>query len=167
MSGFEVAGLILPLLLTAFEHWDTCTRPFARYKRFEREARDYADSIEIERTIFRNECRYLLGNIVEQETVSGMLESLAHSDWQSEHVDGELARYLGDSLSGCLSIVKSINQQLREVGEDNRELIDILHKEHEVCKIDPFVWCYINVGSPGHAKVIERQSMATQSSQKA
>lgn len=62
-----------------------------------------------------------------------MLGSLAHSDWQSEYVDGELARYLGDSLCGCLSIVKSINQQLRNVGEDNRELGEILQQEHKVC----------------------------------
>ena len=133
MSGFEAVGLIIPLLLTVIEHWDACTRPFIRYRKFEREARDFVDNIEIEKTIFRNECRYLLGNIIEQKTVSGMLESLGHSDWHDAHVDGELAKYLGDSYCGCFSIVNSINHQLQEIGEDMRELSDTLKLEHEVC----------------------------------
>ena len=167
MSGLEVAGLILPLLLSAFEHWDACAKPFARYKKFKREAMDYIDSIEIERAIFDNECRCLLGNIVEPTTVSGMLESLAHSNWHSEHVDGELAKYLGDSLRGCLSIVNLINQQLQELGEDSLELSEMLQQEHEVRDNRPSSVTHIDMERPEHAKVIERQRMATQSSQKA
>ena len=132
MSGIEAVGLILPLVLSALEHWNSCTRPFVRYKKFEREATDLIDRIEIEKTIFRNECRYLLGSVVEQDTVSGMLDSLMHSGWNNEDIDDKLAQHLDESIQSCLSIVKSINQHLQDISQESHKLREILQQQRQV-----------------------------------
>ena len=132
MSGFEAVGVILPLVLAALDHWESCTRPFARFKHFGREAKDFVDTIEIEKTIFRNECRYLLSTTVEQDIVSRMLESSTDLVWHDGNIDSQLSNHLGDSLQGCRSLMKSINDQLEDINDESRELKDILERAHQV-----------------------------------
>ena len=132
MSGVEIVGLVLPLLLSAVENWDACIRPFVRYRKFEREAKDYHEGIEIQRTIFRNECRFMLEGVIEHDAVSGMLESPAHKDWRSHLVGGKLNQLLGDSVQGCLSIIRTINQKLEDILEDSHEFSLIMDKERKV-----------------------------------
>lgn len=126
MSGIEVAGLIVPLLLTAFENWENCVRPFKRLKKFDQEARDYCDEVEIQRAIFRNECSLLLHEVEEHDVVSGMLELLDHKDWRDEKIDVDLARLLGGSLQGVQLTVKLLNQELGRLGKDTEGLSEVV-----------------------------------------
>ena len=126
MSGIEVAGLIIPLLLTALENWETCVRPFKRLKKFDEETRDFCDEVEIQRAIFRNECGLLLHEVREHDTVGGMLELLDHKDWRDEKIDVDLARLLGGSLQGVQLTVKLLNQELGRLGKDTEGLREVV-----------------------------------------
>lgn len=84
MSGIEGAGLalaVLPLVLSAARGYDNVLSLFFRYKRFAKEAKRYSRELDIQRTIFRNECRNLLEEIVEHDAASGMLDSLTKETW--------------------------------------------------------------------------------------
>ena len=79
MSGVEAAGLalaILPLILSAAKGYDNVLGPFIRYKRFAKEAKRYSKELDVQRTIFRNECRNLLEEVIEHDAASSMLELL-------------------------------------------------------------------------------------------
>ena len=79
MSGFEAAGLalaILPLILSAAKHYDSVLCPFRRYTRFAKEAKTYSKELGIQRTIFRNECRNLLKEVIDHDTASSMFNLL-------------------------------------------------------------------------------------------
>ena len=127
MSGFEFAGLIVPLLLTALENWENCVRPFERLKKFDEEARDFCDEVEIQRAIFRNECGLLLHEVKEHEVVSCMLELLDHKNWRDEKTDVDLARLLGGSLQGVQLTVKLLNQELGRLGKDTEGLREVMN----------------------------------------
>ena len=67
MSALEVVGIplaILPLIITAAEDYDKIYRRFKRFKRFAAEAKDFLSRLQIQRTIFREECRHLLALVL-------------------------------------------------------------------------------------------------------
>lgn len=132
MSGFEVAGLILPLLLAAFENWESCIGPFKRLKKFDQGARDFCDEVEIQRAIFRNECSLLLQEVKEHDVVTGMLESLDHKDWRDENINSDLARLLGSSLQGVKLSVKLLNQELGRLSKDTEGLSEVVSEALQV-----------------------------------
>ena len=126
MSGIEAAGLIVPLLLTALENWESCVRPFKQLKKFDQEARDFCDEVEIQRAIFRNECGLLLHEVEEHDIVSGMLGLIDHKDWRDEKIDVDLARLLGGSLQGIQLTVKLLNQELGRLGKETEGLSEVV-----------------------------------------
>lgn len=78
MSGVEVLGLvlgILPLIISAIEHYEDILRPINRYRRFLTKAARFHDELETERTVFEAECQLLLGSAVaDLEVAKSMLK---------------------------------------------------------------------------------------------
>ncbi len=55
MSGFEVVGVVfgvLPILISAAEHYEDVFRPFKRYKKFAPELEEYQKKLGIQKAIF-------------------------------------------------------------------------------------------------------------------
>ena len=135
MSGFEIAGLalaILPILMSAAQQYNNCLGPFSRYKRFAKEARGYYKELEIQRTIFRNECRNLLEEIVDHDAASSMLDSLTQKAWANKKLDEQLAEQLGESLDACVAIIELIEQRLRDISGESRGFKSIVEQERKV-----------------------------------
>ena len=115
MSGVEGAGLalaILPLVLSAAKGYDNVLSPFFRYKKFAKEFKRYSRELDIQRTIFRNECRNLLEEIIEHDAASGMLDSLTKETWSDHQLEDQLIRQLGESKQACVSIIELIEERL-------------------------------------------------------
>ena len=75
----EAIGIILgvlPLLISAVEHYDDVLRPFIRYRTFISKAQQLHDEVETERTIFRTECQLLLAAVADQDVAIKMLHDL-------------------------------------------------------------------------------------------
>jgi hypothetical protein len=135
MTGFEVAGLalaVLPVLFTVLQRYDDILSPLSRFKRFAKEARSYCKEIEIQRTIFRNECRNLLEEIVDHDAASGMLNSPTQPAWSNKRLDEQLAKQLGESLHACLAITALIEERLAHIHEESLGFKSIVEKEKEV-----------------------------------
>ena len=132
MSGIEIAGLVVPILLTALENWESCVRPFKRFRKFDQEAQDFCDEVGIQRAIFQNECGLLLHEVEEHDVVKGMLDSLDHKDWRDENIDRNLARHLGSSLSGVQLTIKLLIQELSRLNEVIEGLRDIVTQATQV-----------------------------------
>ncbi len=129
MSGVEtVVGLalgVLPLLISAAEHYDDCLRPFVRYKNFSREAHRFQNLLDIQKTIFRNQCRILLEEIVEHDVASSILngsQGANHPSWSDVELDEQFSQLLGDSRSACFTIVEMIEERLRGIEGESQDL---------------------------------------------
>ena len=135
MSGAEAAGLalaILPLVLSAAKCYDQVLSPFHRYKRFAKEAKRYSGEFDIQRTIFRNECRNLLEEIIEHDAASSMLESLTTETWSDRQLEDRLAQQLGESKQACVTIIELIEERLQDIEGENNEFCAILEQERQV-----------------------------------
>lgn len=135
MSGFEIAGLalaVLPILMSAAQQYNSCLGPFSRYKRFAKEARGYYKELEIQRTIFRNECRNLLEETVDHDAASSMLNSLTKDVWSNKKLDKQLAQQLGESLEACIAIIELIEQRLLDIRGESQGFKSIVEQEKDV-----------------------------------
>ena len=136
MSGAEtVAGLtvgVLPLLIAAAEHYDQCFRPFVRYKRIAKEADHFRNQLNIQRTIFRNQCRLLLEQIVEHDAASRMLKAPEDPSWHDAALDAKISQLLGESREACVATIEIIEQRLRHIQSESQELWIALDAECQV-----------------------------------
>ena len=136
MSGAEtVAGLVLgvlPLLVVAAEHYDQCFRPFVRYKKIAKEADHFRDQLNIQKTIFRNQCRLLLEQIVEHDAAARMLKGPDDPLWHDAALDAKLNQLLGESREACVAAIKIIEQRLQDIQNESEELWTALDAEHQV-----------------------------------
>ena len=162
MSGVEaIAGLalgVLPLLISAIEHYDDCLRPFTRYKDFAKKAEQFLSCLGIQKAIFKNQCRILLEEIIEHDVASSMLSASSgaeHPSWSDLELEGQLSRLLGDSRGACITIIKMIEERLREVDGESQELaatIDVSHRKQML--LDDVLTTHVlqNIGHPVDSK---------------
>lgn len=132
MSGLEIAGValaILPILISAAEHYTTITRPISRFSKFSPEVNRYRTQLNTHSTIFRAECQLLLGHVVRDGEATKMLKSSSHPLWQDPDVNGALEKLLGDSKEALINTVSMINSILRTIEQELQSLSTIASSE--------------------------------------
>jgi len=112
---------VLPLLISAAEHYDDILQPFVRYCNFKSKLDRFQQRLKIQRTVFRNECRILLESAVEHDVALRMLEDKNHPQWLDQSVDNRLLEQLDSSRDACITIITQIEEQLRNVDKDSQE----------------------------------------------
>ena len=120
MSGFEAAGVllgVLPLLVSAIEHYDDVLRPLQRFKDYAPELSRFQRRILAQKTIFRSQCQLLLVPITDHETANDMLDGPKHQEWSSKHLKAKLEQQLGYSAKACAETIKDIEDQLSIIQE--------------------------------------------------
>ena len=139
MSGVEaVAGLalgVLPLLISAAEHYDECLRPFIRYKNFAKEADRFLNLLRIQKAIFRNQCRILLEEIIEHDVASSMLDGpsgVDHPSWSDIELEEQLTRLLGESRAACVTTVELIEDRLGDIDTEEEDLATVIDQDSRV-----------------------------------
>ena len=133
----EAAGLalaILPLLISAIEHYDDSLKPFRRICHFSSQVNKFLRRVEAQQAIFLNQCRLLLEESVESDTASQMIKDRQHPFWADTEVDGELQRQLDASLGSCTATVHDINTALKRLREQSAKLNSAVEQETKVCR---------------------------------
>ncbi|MCJ1479096.1 hypothetical protein MMC13_007780 [Lambiella insularis] len=139
----EVIGIvlaILPLLVSAAEHYEDCLQPFIRYRHFSTKLEQFQQRLNIQRTIFRNEVRILLESAIEHEVAVRMLEDKTHPQWQDECLERELLKQLDTSKDAYVTVIRQIEKQLREVEKDSGELERAIDSEGERGSVGDKEW---------------------------
>ena len=146
MSGIEIAGLalgVLPLLISAAQHYDDCLRPLTRYKNFAKEADRFQDWLAIQKVIFRNQCRILLEEVIEHDIASSMLDGppgTNHPLWSDTELEGQFAQLLGDSKDACITTVRIIEERLGEIDSESQDLATTIDQDSQVFYRDQAVF---------------------------
>lgn len=125
MAGVEAIGLalgILPLLISAIEHYDDVLRPFSRYRSFTSKAQRFIDELETERTIFRTECQLLLAAVAGPKIAAEMLRNRNHSSWDDDAIRSRLIGQLGVLGAECTSLISKIESKLCDIGKKSEQL---------------------------------------------
>lgn len=137
MTGVEAAGLVLgvlPLLISAAEHYEDVFRPFKRYRKYAPELKLYQQQLETQKTIFRNECHLLLATLTGSQTAKGMLKESKHPSWVDLELDARFGRQLGDSGSTCKTIIELIRGKLEEIEEETEKFGFVIQQSTPVSR---------------------------------
>ena len=142
MSGVETAaGLalaVLPLMISATDHYERCLRPFTRYRNFVKEADFFCWSFSVEQQRFKNQCTILLRGISERDTASIVLSGTG----QASLIDGEIAKRLEDLLGGsketCVATMERIRSKLLNIELAIKELGKTVDHERQVSEVRPW-----------------------------
>jgi hypothetical protein len=116
-----VAGLVLgvlPLLISAAEHYEDVVRPFKRYKQFSTELKQFQQEVLGHKTVFRNECLLLLSSITDRDTASEMMAEREHPLWANLELTKKLSDQLGSSREACQATVRLIMEELARIERD-------------------------------------------------
>ena len=141
MSGVETAaGLalaVLPLMISATDHYERCLRPFMRYRNFTKEADFFCWSFSVEQQRFKNQCTILLREVCERDTASIVLSGTG----QSSLIDGEMAKrledLLGESKESCVATIERIRSKLFNIELTIKELGETVDQERQVSEVRP------------------------------
>jgi len=132
MSGIEVVGILLavmPLLISAAEHYHDLATPFKRYRGFTGEARMFLAELQTQQTIFRNEARLLLGNVVGHARAVEMLMDPTDGAWNNQTISEAIDKHLGDCRAACVATLSSIDDSLVQISALEKKFAEVL--EHD------------------------------------
>ena len=135
MSGIEAAGLalaILPLIVSAAEHYEDCFRPFLRYKKFAKEADFFRKLFSVQKAIFRNQCGILLQELVDHDTALAMLNGARHLSQITDDLERQLGELLGESKEPCVAIIETIHDKLSDIASESQQLGTTIEQERQV-----------------------------------
>ncbi|KAL3418591.1 hypothetical protein PVAG01_10307 [Phlyctema vagabunda] len=121
MSGLEVPGLVfgvLPLLISAAVHYEDVFKPFRRFKNFTTELDLYRIRLEVQKTIFLNQCQLLLAGLVGKGSAKAMISEKGHPYWKDDTMNRKLVERLGKSKESCQATIEMISQKLKIIEED-------------------------------------------------
>ena len=104
--GVALGGL--SLLVSAVEHYEQCLRLLKCFGDFTAQATPFRKQLNIQKTIFRNQCCLLLRNVVEQEVARDMLLNQKHPYWIDAEINTQLEKQLEASNDSRLSVIKDI-----------------------------------------------------------
>lgn len=132
MSGPEFALALLPILISAVEHYDDCFRPLTRYRKFASELNRFQQLLKIQKAIFRNQCRILLENAVSQDVANQMLTERNHLSWCDVETERLLMEQLGSSREACVAVIELIDKRLCGIEKESRGFGIIVDQELQV-----------------------------------
>ena len=133
MSGAEVSLAIVPLLISAAEHWHSCVKPFKRFRKFSTEVDCFQERLKVQHTIFRNQCRILLENVIQDDDApKQMLTEPGHPSWADPELERHLNCHLAESKDACLTIIRLMCERLQNVNQESHDLGEIVAQDKQV-----------------------------------
>ena len=132
MSGVEGIGIvlgILPLLMSAAEHYEDVFRPFKRFKEFAPEISRFQRRILAQKAIFRSQCQLLLIPLTDLETTTDMLNKREHRMWSSIELGERVKDHLGQSADACTATMIEIEEQLEGIQEKSQEFTTVIMQD--------------------------------------
>ncbi len=131
MDPATAAGLalaIVPLMMSALENYEYTFQPIIIFShRYKREIERFQHALRVQRTVFANECRFLL-HTVTLNRGKIMVDDLGHALWQDEDLETRLRAQLSDCYEACVSALSLINTLLTEILQETKTL-DIVQKK--------------------------------------
>ncbi|KAL9110447.1 MAG: hypothetical protein Q9227_004991 [Pyrenula ochraceoflavens] len=129
----EAAGLVLavlPLMISATEHFNSARRAISRFRRFSAETKRLLSVVNTQRTIFRGEVRLLLGPLAGRDIAQHMLDDLDHPNWTDTSFAKAVNTHLGDGTNAVAECASMIRAKLQYLEDETGKYSDV--PDHQV-----------------------------------
>ena len=132
MAEVGLVLAILPLVVSAAEHYGGVASSFLRYRRFASEASNLACRLKIQRAIFVAAVQRLLAEFVGSDEANCMLDDSEHPTWS----DPSLDQFLVDRLDGCrdafVQSIRMIQGRLVDLEEKCSKFEEVVDDSNQV-----------------------------------
>ena len=132
MEAFGLFLGVLPLLISAIEHYDDVLQPFTRYRNFTSKAQQLHDEIETERIIVRTECQLLLGAATSRDTALQMLHNPQHPSWDDQAFRRNFDLRLGSLGTTGAMLISKIESKLDEISRESQGFDTVVSETQRV-----------------------------------
>ncbi|KAJ9606166.1 hypothetical protein H2200_009127 [Cladophialophora chaetospira] len=122
-----IALAIVPLVISAFEHYEHVARYCRTFAKYSRRIKDSLRTLNVQEVIFRKANERILFHCVEEEHARQMLADVNHLSWQDVHIATLYIQRLGDSRSAIEDCIGLIAEELAVI----RQKLDSLGAGHE------------------------------------
>ena len=129
MDPVTAVGLalgVLPLIITVFEDYKAAIQPFFKLKDSRKLAIRFGNSLQVQQTLFENECQHLLRFITSEGP--DMLNNPGHHLWKDSELERKLCAYLNNSMNSCVAIIQLIKEVLSEIRKGTHDGFTELQK---------------------------------------
>lgn len=99
-SGIEIVGVtlaVLPLIISALEHYEQGVSTIEKFFRYKREIRSIIEALATENAMFKNSCEQILSDFLSPVELADMLQNPRGKAWSQPHVATELRARLDRS----------------------------------------------------------------------
>jgi hypothetical protein len=115
-TGIEVVGLVLavlPLIISAFEHYEEGVSTIEKFLRYKREIRSIIEALATENAMFKNSCEQLLSDFLGPVKLAEMLQNPRGETWAQPHVATELRARLDRSYDIYMIHVSNMDSAIK------------------------------------------------------
>jgi hypothetical protein len=99
--------------------------------------RDICLNLDTQRTLFLNECIFLLGHTGQDEAIGqSMVSDLEHPKWTDSQLEGCIRRHLGDNYELCHAIISRIHEIQYELSQELEPFKQLKGQKQEVRLFD-------------------------------
>lgn len=135
MSGIEVAGLVfgvLPVIAEVIKSYSSIISSLHTFRHYSGELKSVALKFKVQRAIFFNEVRHILGLVQDDKEIERMLEDQTHPRWANKELDDRLSAILRNSLDLCHSIIKDTSDSIEGMKEEMAKFEVLLQMKSQV-----------------------------------
>ena len=129
MSGIELAGLVLPILIESIKSYRTVQRKIHTARHSAHELIRIENIFRFRKQMFYNQCELLLRIVLEDKAdAKAMIKDTNHDGWSDQAFHSSLERSLGGSYEACEVVLREIGGLLKEMEKELNSYATIHHK---------------------------------------
>jgi len=111
---------IAPLCFSVFKGFKVIHAKLRAIRHGSHELSRLKNKYHVQSELFRDECEYILRDILDSETASNMISDLSEPAWSSKGLESKFRAYLG----GKYETFKSTVEDIAEINDDLRSTIE-------------------------------------------
>lgn len=116
MDPLSITLAVIPLLISAAEHYKKTYDAFHRLRNASREAENLRVDLIVQRALFDDSCRNLLGKCgIDKAVVALMLKNPRHPAWSVEELKSKIRKVLGSFSEAFVGILQRIEGELKVI----------------------------------------------------
>jgi hypothetical protein len=116
MDPLSLTLAVIPLLVSTAEHYKATYDAFHRLRKASREAENLRVALVVQRALFDDNCRNLLGKCgVDEAMVALMLKSPRHTAWSMKELQSKIKKVLGSFSEAFVGILQQIEAELKAI----------------------------------------------------
>jgi hypothetical protein len=109
VTGIETAGIVLPLIISALEHYAEGIATIHKWWRYQRELASLKRILGAEYDRYLNTCEELLAGTVPDAVLAQLLDSPGGIGWRDPDIDRRLRARLRRSFHSYLDTINDLN----------------------------------------------------------